>query len=48
VECTPTFIKFNLPNVTFVLHHGITPASVKNRRTDFSAPLSVSFCGWGR
>jgi hypothetical protein len=27
--------------------HGTTPASRKNRRTDLSAPLSVSLWGWG-
>jgi hypothetical protein len=28
--------------------HGVIPASRKNRRTDLSAPLSVSFAGCGR
>ena len=39
-------IELNLSCVSFVSHHGLTPASVRNRRMDFTAPLS--FCGRGR
>lgn len=41
-------IIFDVSEVTFIFHHGVRPASVKNRRKDHKAPLSVSFRGWGR
>src|SRR5260370_25406136 len=36
--------------IAFVGHHGhgVIPASVRKRRTDLTAPLSVSFWGCGR
>jgi hypothetical protein len=42
------FIKGNVGEISFVCHHGSTPASVRKRRIDTTAPLSVSFCGGGR
>ena len=33
--------------ISFVCHHGCIPASVKNLRIDFTAPLSVVGCGCG-
>jgi hypothetical protein len=41
-------IESNMGEIPFVCHHGSTPASVRKRRIDITAPLSVSFCGWGR
>jgi len=40
-------VEFHPPGVSLILHHGLTPPSSKNRRTDFTAPRSLSFCGWG-
>jgi len=36
------------PAISLVCHHGFTPASLKNRRTDRIAPRSVVGCGCGR
>src|SRR5260370_30774527 len=41
-------IVFDVSDVALVLHHGVIPASVKKRRKERNAPLSVSFWGWGR
>jgi len=41
-------VVLNASHVPFVFHHGVTPASVRNRRIERRAPLSVSFWGWGR
>ena len=38
-------VELDPPNIACVLHHGCTPASVRNLRTDLTAPLSVSCCG---
>src|SRR5437870_689924 len=48
VENSGLVVVLDPPNVTLVFHHGVTPASVRNRRIERKAPLSVSFCGWGR
>src|SRR5437764_15227323 len=34
---------FNVSDETFVFHHDVRPASVRKRRIDRKAPLSVSF-----
>src|SRR5713101_7746607 len=41
-------IVFDVSDVALILHHGVKPASVKKRRKERKAPLSVSFWGWGR
>jgi len=41
-------IEGNMSKIPFVCHHGSIPASVRKRGIDTTAPLSVSFCGWGR
>src|SRR5439155_10268855 len=43
-------IKFDGRNIAVMGHRGhrTTPGSRRNRRTDFNAPLSVSFSGRGR
>src|SRR5439155_15374946 len=38
-------IVFDVSEVALVLHHGVKPPSVKKRRKDRKAPLSVSFRG---
>ena len=48
VEDSRLVVEFNFANIAFVFHHGITPASIRNRRMERTAPLSVSFCGCGR
>src|SRR5207244_12916638 len=40
-------VELDFSNVSLVLHHGVTPASVRNRRIERTAPLSVSFWGCG-
>ena len=34
--------------VALVFHYGVTPACVRNRRSDSTLPLSVSLHKWGR
>src|SRR5438034_1393596 len=41
-------VEFNPSDISFVFHHGVTPASVRNRRRERRAPLSVSLRGCGR
>lgn len=50
VEKAGFFIVFYNCFIAFVMHraYGLISASSKKRLTDFTAPLSVSFCGWGR
>jgi hypothetical protein len=48
VEDPRFVVEFNFADIPFVFHHGVTPASVRNRRMDLTAPLSVSFCGCGQ
>src|SRR5437899_212536 len=48
VEDSGLVIVLDTSNVSLVFHHGVTPASVENRRIERKAPLSVSFWGWGR
>jgi hypothetical protein len=48
VEDPRLIVEFDFTNMPFVFHHGVTPASVRNRRMERTAPLSVSFCGCGR
>jgi hypothetical protein len=38
------FIESNMGEISFICHHGSIPASVRKRRIDITAPLSVSFC----
>ena len=38
-------IKLNMRKIPFVFHHNFTPASIRKRRMETTAPLSVSFCG---
>src|SRR3990167_6105775 len=40
-------VKFDMPYIIFI-HQHMMPASFKNRLTETTAPLSVSFLGWGR
>src|SRR6185369_1031944 len=47
VEDFRFIVILDFTGISFVLHHGRIPPSCKKRRTDFTAPLSVSFCGWG-
>src|SRR5580658_63332 len=49
MEQPGVFVEFHRRQIAFMRHrrHGEIPASSKNRRTDLSAPLSVSFCGCG-
>src|SRR5947209_674558 len=45
VENADRVVVFDAPNVALVFHHGVTPASVRNRRMERKAPFSISFCG---
>jgi hypothetical protein len=45
VEDLCIIVKYDLTGISLVLHHGKTPASIRNRRIDLTAPLSVSFLG---
>jgi hypothetical protein len=40
-------IKLDLSNISFVFHHDITSASLKNFRIELTAPLSVTRLGCG-
>ena len=50
VEKRSIFIVFDNRFIALVMHrtHGLISASSRKRLTDFTAPLSVSFCGCGR
>ena len=50
VEQVGLWIVLEAPLITFVAQyiHGVTPASLRSRRTDRTEPLSVTGCGWGR
>ena len=41
-------VEGDISEIALVVHHGVTPASVRNRRSDSTLPLSVSFRGCGR
>ena len=41
-------VESDISTISFVSHHGVTPASARNRRIDRTAPRSVSGEGWGR
>jgi hypothetical protein len=47
VENAGGVIELDFAYVSFVFHHGLIPPVSKNRFTDCTAPLSVSFCGCG-
>jgi len=32
-------VNFNFTDITFIFHHGFTPADSRNLRTDLTAPL---------
>jgi len=48
MENARLIIKFYLSDIAFVFQHDFTPAFIKNRFTDVTAPRSVSFWGCGR
>ncbi len=48
MENTRVVVNFYSRYVTLILHHGLIPASIKNRLTERIVGRLVSFCGWGR
>src|SRR5205085_3846773 len=51
IKDTGLLVELDCALVALVLHcssSGVTPASVRKRRIETTAPLSVSFRGWGR
>src|SRR3990172_7803093 len=48
MEHIAILIEFNFGYITLIFHHGSTPASDKNRRTERTMALLASLAGWGR
>jgi hypothetical protein len=48
VKKTGVLVDFDFTDVPLILHHGLTPASSRNRRTDFTVALLASLRGCGR
>jgi hypothetical protein len=48
MEDITILIEFNFGYITLIFHHGLSPASDKNRRTERTMALLASFAGWGR
>jgi len=48
VEYIGLIVKLNFCKISFIFHHGFTPASCRTRRTDLTVPLPVTRSGCGR
>jgi hypothetical protein len=48
MEDITILIEFNFGYIALVFHHGFSPASDKNRRTERTMALLASLAGWGR
>src|SRR3990172_7646789 len=48
MEDIAILIEFNFGYITPIFHHGFSPASVKNRRTERTMALLASLAGFGR